>query len=584
MSDLYGRRRFFCIGLVLFALASLTGGLAPNEIVLIAARAIQGVGAAVASATSLSLLIVSFAEGKERNRALSVFSAVSSAGFAAGVVLGGVLTASLGWRSIFFINVPIGIVAALLTLRYVSESSSQTAAEHLDLPGAITVTLGLSLLVYALTEAANTSLFSVGTLSLLGVSAAVLISFFAIEHRSKNPLMPLSFLRRRTPFAANAIAILIVSTVSSLIFLITIFLQQIQGFSALSAGLAFLPTGLVFLVGSGFLSARFVTRFGMRGVLVWSMVVLGAGFFLLSFITPTTPFFSYLLPSMLVVSAGAASAWTAFYIAALSGARQGEEGLASGVINTSTQVGGPIGLAIAVTIASVVASQLAGKIGVPAATVAGFGYSFLADVLLAITGVALAAVLLPPQVVGIKAQKIATGEAVQPPLTVSPQTGIAPPNASKGASMKINIILVAVDGSENAQRAADTAIKLARDYQAEIIFLRVVTVPNTLTPGAIRAGGATILQQFYDYSLRDAEDYVSLLVSEANKAGVSSARGEVLRATSSPASVIVDKAKTEQADLIVIGTRGLDRPQRLLQGSVSSEVVAGADTQVLVVR
>src|SRR3984957_16833625 len=170
-SDLYGRRRLFSIGLIIFALSSLAGGLAPSEIVLIAARAVQGVGAAIASATGLSLLVVTFPEGRERNRALSVFAAVSSAGFAAGVILGGTLTAALGWRSVFYVNVPIGVVAALLALRLLVESKGQRLDRRLDLPGAITVTAGLSLLVYALTNAANQGLSSFQTLASLALSA-----------------------------------------------------------------------------------------------------------------------------------------------------------------------------------------------------------------------------------------------------------------------------------------------------------------------------------------------------------------------------------------------------------------------------
>jgi EmrB/QacA subfamily drug resistance transporter len=393
MSDVYGRRRLFNIGLVIFALSSLAGALAPSELVLIAARAIQGIGAAMASATSLSLLVVSFAEGPERNRALSVFSAVQSAAFAAGVILGGVLTASFGWRSIFFINVPIGIAGAILTTRFIPESRDQGATKHLDLPGAITVTAGLSLLVYALTIAASMSLLSFETLSLLGVAAVILAGFFVIEQRSKNPLMPLSFLRRSTVFTANAIAVLLVSTMSSVIFLLTIFLQQLQGFSALDAGIAFVPTAFVFLVGSGFLSARFVTRFGMRPVLIASMALLTIGFLFLSRITLGTPFLTALLPWMLVASTGAAFGWTAFYIAGLSGARKGEEGLASGIVNTSTQMGGPVGLAIAVTIASVVASRFVGQIGVPSATVAGFSYAFLADAIMTVLAIIFAVFL-----------------------------------------------------------------------------------------------------------------------------------------------------------------------------------------------
>jgi EmrB/QacA subfamily drug resistance transporter len=569
ISDLFGRRRLFNIGLVVFALSSLAGGLAPSELVLIAARAIQGIGAAMASATSLSLVVVSFAEGPERNRALSVFSAVQSAAFAAGVILGGVLTASVGWRSIFFINVPIGIIAAFLASRYISESRDQTAAKHLDLPGAITVTAGLSLLVYALTIAASTSLLSIETLSLLGVSIAVLVGFLAIEYRSKHPLMPLSFLRRGTVFTANAIAVLLVSTMSSVIFLLTIFLQQLQGFSALSAGLAFLPTAIVFLVGSGFLSARFVTRFGMRPVLLASMAVLTVGFLLLSRITLTTPFFSVLLPWLLITSTGAAFGWTAFYIAGLSGAKHGEEGLASGIINTSTQMGGPIGLAIAVTIASVVASRFVTQIGIRAATVTGFGYAFLADAVITVIGVIFAVSLRRPKAIEVEAPARAE---IGGPLLQSPQL-----------AMRIGKILVAVDGSENGRRAAETAIKLAKDYHAELAFLRVVTAPNVLTP-TVRAGGASIIKEFYDFAEKDARDYVDSLVNEAKNNGVLSAKGEVDRIASSPAAAIVDRANSEKVDLIVIGTRGLDKPKRFVLGSVSSAVVSDADSEVLVVK
>ena len=570
MSDLYGRRRLFSIGLVVFALSSLAGGLAPSEIVLIAARAVQGVGAAIASATGLSLIVVSFSEGSERNRALSVFSAVSSAGFAAGVILGGVLTASLGWRSVFFINVPLGIFAAVVTPRFIAESRGQSTNRHLDLPGAIAVTVGLSLLVYALTEAANTSLLSSTTLILLGVASMILASFLVIEYRSKSPLMPLSFLRRGTVFIANSLALVTVSVMSGMIFLLTIYLQQIRGYSALSAGIAFLPMALIFLVVGGFLSARFVTRFGMKPVLVSSMVLLMLGFLLLSRITLDTPYFSYLLPSMLVAAFGAAFAFTAFNIAALSGARQGEEGLASGLVNTSTQIGGPVGLAIAVTIASVVAAVVGGNLQLPSATVKGFGYAFLGDATMAGIGVVFAISIRRPK-------NIETTTEVKAEQSL-------PSVVERRKGMMISKILVAVDGSENGYRAAQTAIKLAGDYNAELVVLRVVTAPTALTPTIQRGQTSPIIKQFYDYAQKDSEDYVAKLVSEAKNLGIASVVGEVVRAQSSPASAITDKAKGEGADLIVIGTRGLDRPKRLFLGSVSSGVVANSDIQVLVVR
>jgi EmrB/QacA subfamily drug resistance transporter len=576
MSDLYGRRRLFSIGLIIFAISSLAGGLAPSEQVLIGARAVQGIGAAIASATGLSLIVVSFSEGAERNRALSIFSAVSSAAFAAGVISGGVLTASLGWRSVFFINVPIGIVAAVLAPRFIAESRGQVTDRRLDLPGAASVTIGLSLLVYALTEAANTSLFSAGTLEFLGLAAVVLVGFLLIESRTRTPLMPLNFLRRGTVFTANAVALLTVACMSSMIFLLTIYLQQIEGYSALSAGIAFLPTAIIFLVVAGYLSARFVTRFGMKSVLVSSMIVLAVGFLMLSRISLSTPFVSYLLPSMLVASLGAAFAFTAFNIAALSGAKQGEEGLASGLVNTSTQVGGPIGLAIAVTIASAVAAGLASQ-ATPAATVSGFGYAFLGSAVLALIAMGLAVSLRAPKTAAAAA-RVDQGE----PATVSVPVQSGAVEGRK--EMGIRKIIVAVDGSENGHRAAQTAIKLAKDYQAELIVLRVVTAPTALTPAGQRSQSSAIIQQFYDYAQKDAADYVDDIIAEAKNSGVAPVRGDVVRASSSPASTITQEAKREGADIIVIGTRGLDRPKRFFLGSVSSGVVADSGVQVLVVK
>lgn len=576
VSDLHGRRRLFSLGLVLFALSSLAGGLAPSELVLITARAVQGIGAAIASATGLSLLVVSFAEGPELNRALSIFAAVSSAGFAAGVIMGGVLTASLGWRSVFFINVPIGIVAAVLTPKLIQESRGNATDRHLDIPGAVLVTGGLSLLVYSLTEAANTSLLSLQTILPLALAAAVLLGFLFVEWRSRSPLVPLGFLRRGTVFAANAIAIVVISTMSSMIFLLTIYLQQFRNYSALSAGIAFLPTALVFLVVGGYLSARFVMRFGMKYVLVSSMVVLAVGFLLLSRITPDASYFYYVLPAMLIASLGAAFAFTAFNIAALSGAKHGEEGLASGLINTSTQVGGPIGLAVAVTIASAVAATLSGE-SLIASTVTGFGYAFLADSAIAFVALAMALLLRSPKAVHV------------PPVTapgVTPQEMKPSPTAPilQGRAMELHKVLVAVDGSESGHRAAQTAIKMAKDYGAELIVLRVVTPPTALTPATQRGQGGVIIGQFYELAQKDASNYVEGLVAEAKQSGVTSARGEIVRAPSSPASAISEKAKMDGADLIVIGTRGLDRPKRFLLGSVSSGVVAESGVQVLVVR
>jgi EmrB/QacA subfamily drug resistance transporter len=574
-SDIYGRRRLFGIGLVVFALSSLAGGLAPSESILIAARAVQGIGAAIASATGLSLLVVTFPEGRERNRALSVFAAVSSAAFAAGVILGGVLTATLGWRSIFFVNVPIGVVTAILATRLLVESRGDPTQRRLDLPGALSVTAGLSILVYALTNAANNGLLSPLTLAPLGLSAIVLASFLAIERRSSAPLMPLSFLRRGAVFSANALAILTIAAVSSMIFLLTIYLQQIQAYSALSAGLAFLPTAMVFLFVGGFLSARLVTRFGPKPVLLVGMTVQTAGFILLARLSVGTPYFTGLLPEMLVVSLGAALSFTAFNIAALSGARKGEEGLASGLINTSTQVGGPIGLAIAVTIVGVVAAGLGASVTAAAATVEGFRYAFLGAALLSGIGIVFASLIRRPKTVVTSKETVLQ---VAAPLSSSVAEG--------KMSLAMNKILVAVDGSENGERAARTAIGFARDYHAELDVLRVVQSPSAVTSSSPRVGGSGsgILKERYDYAEKEAEAYVNSVVGEAKSAGVSVAGGTVVRGSGPPANAIVETAKKEGADLIVIGTRGLGASGRFLQGSVSAGVVAHSDVTVVVVR
>ena len=574
-SDLYGRRRLFGIGLVVFALSSLAGGLAPSEAVLIGARAVQGIGAAIASATGLSLLVVTFPEGRERNRALSVFAAVSSAAFAAGVILGGVLTATLGWRSIFFVNVPIGIVTAVTASRFLVESRGDISQRRLDLPGALSVTAGLSILVYALTNAANEGLLSLQTLAPLALSAVVLAGFVVIEHKSSAPLMPLSFLRRGAVFSANALAILTISAVSAMIFLLTIYLQQIQGYSALSAGFAFLPTALVFLSVGGYLSAKLVTRFGARPVLLVGMTIQAAGFLLLNQLSVETPYLTALLPAMLVVSLGAATSFTAFNIAALSGARKGEEGLASGLINTSTQVGGPIGLAIAVTIVGVVVASLGASVTPAAATVEGFRYAFLGGAVLSGMGIIFASVIRSPRTVVVPKEPI-----LEVPSSLLPSV------SEPDISVAMRKILVAVDGSENGERAARTAIGFARDYHAELDVLRVVQSPSAVTPSSPRAGGAgsAILKERYDYAEKEAETYVNSVVSKAKSAGVSVAGGTVIRATGPPANAIVETAKKDGADHIVIGTRGLGASGRLLLGSVSAGVVANSGVTVVVVR
>ena len=576
-ADSFGRRRVFSVGLLVFALSSLSGGLAPSEAVLILSRAVQGVGAAMASSTALSLLQINFPEGPERNRALSVFAAVSSAGFAAGVVLGGVLTAAFGWRAVFFINVPIGLVAAFLAPRIVAESRVEGTGKHLDFAGGLTVTAGLALLVYALTEGANGSLFSPESLTPLGLSALMLVAFLVVERRSKAPLLPLSFVRRRTVFGANALALFRTAAQVPIVFLLTIYLQQVQGYSALDAGLAFVPQALVFMFAGGYLASRLVARFGTRPVLMVGMAMMAAGSLVLSRIAVETSFLLGLLPSMLLIAFGGAISFTADSMVALAGAGHGEEGLASGLVNTSTQVGGPIGLAIAVTIAGTAGTAAS-------ALVTGFGYAFLGGAVISGLGVVVAASMGHPRAV------VAHGEserlqAHEPIVSRLPAQRPARPSPSSEPRLStLRRILVAVDGSQNGERAAETAIQFAKDYAAELIVLRVLKAPVSYFPATpTGSGGPSVIREYLRYAEKDAREYVDGMVAKAREEGVE-ARGEVARTTASPASAIVGRARAEQVDLIIIGSRGLDRPRRLLLGSVSAGVAANPRIATLVVK
>lgn len=394
---IYGHKKLFVIGVLLFSLASLTGGLASSEFVLILARVVQGLGAAMASATGLSILVAAFPEGKDRNSALSIFAAATGSGFAAGMILGGVITATLGWRWVFEINVPIGVVVYLLSIKYISSTIGQIyeKSHHLDILGAFSVTAGLMLLVYSLNSAQNFGIGSLETLELLLLSVIVLAAFLLIEYRSKAPLMPLRFLRRRSIFGANAVGLLQVAAFVAMVFILTNYLQQVRGYSALSAGLAFLPMGVVFLVISGFLSARLVNRYGVKLILISGMALQTIGYLFLSPISLTESYFGGLLGPMLLIGLGTGLGFTAINIAALTGTRRGEEGLASGLINTSRQIGGPIGLAVLLTVANFETLSLTGQlVQSVVAMVTGFGYAFLGAALLTGIGIIFTALLI----------------------------------------------------------------------------------------------------------------------------------------------------------------------------------------------
>jgi EmrB/QacA subfamily drug resistance transporter len=389
--DIYGQKKLFIFGIALFTVASITGGFAPSLLFLVISRAIQGVGAAVSSVTAFAIFIELFPEGKERNRALGIFIAVLSAGFAAGSVAGGVLTVEFGWRSVMFVNVPIGIVAAVLSQKYLPNAAGRLIDGHLDLPGALTVTAGILLLVYGLTNAAD-SFSSLDTIIPLALSIAALSGFAVIESRSKAPLMPLSFLRRGTVLTANVLSLILGATVAGLSFIITIYLQQVLGYSALQAGAGFLPGAIIFFVIGGWGASRLVNRYGIRRVLVVSAALIAIGCAGLVGISPTGNYFG-VLPGMILWALGASIGFPAINVAAIAGTKPGEEGLASGLITTSTRLGFPLGLAILLTVAGATdpaPSSTAGPSASAAAVVGGFQWAIGVAALLGVLGVFVA--------------------------------------------------------------------------------------------------------------------------------------------------------------------------------------------------
>jgi EmrB/QacA subfamily drug resistance transporter len=385
MADLLGRRRVFMSGLVLFALASLAGGLAPSEGFLIAARAVQGLGGAILSPAALSIVTTTFREGSERNRALGIWGAVAGSGGAAGVLLGGVLTDSLGWEWVFFVNTPIAIAAALLAPRLIDESRDEVSVRRFDAAGALTVTAGLSLLVYAMVDATN-----------MAVSLALLATFVIWELRAPAPLVPFKIFRDRNRTGANLTGLLIGASLFSMFFFVSLYMQQVLGYSPLKAGFSYLPLAVTIILSAG-VASQLVTRFGFKPVLVAGMALVAAGLLMFAGVSVHGSYASDVLPASLVAAAGLGFSFVPVTIAAVAGVRDDDAGLASGLINTAQQVGGALGLAVLSTIAISRTGDFApGPHGAPtpSALTEGFHSAFTAGAGFAILGIVLALVLV----------------------------------------------------------------------------------------------------------------------------------------------------------------------------------------------
>jgi EmrB/QacA subfamily drug resistance transporter len=396
LADLMGRRRMFMLGLVVFSLASLAGGLAQSEPWLIVARAVQGLGAAIVSPAALSIITTTFSEGAERNRALGVWGAVAGAGGAAGVLLGGILTSGLSWRWVLFVNVPIGVLCAFLAPRLLVESRAETATRQFDIPGAVTVTAGLALLVYALVEAVNVGWGSTQTLLEIAGAIVLIAVFLAIELRSRAPLMPFSIFRLRTLRGADTVALLIGMSLFSMFFFVSLYMQQVLHYSALKAGLSYLPLASAIILSAGAASAG-VTRFGFKPVLLTGLLFVAGGLFWFSRVPGTGgTFLANVLGPSLLAAIGLGLSFVPVTIAAVTGTKPHEAGLASGLVNTAQQVGGALGLAILATIANSRTNDLlhAGRHNVAIALTKGFDRAFLVGACFALAGALLTIVLI----------------------------------------------------------------------------------------------------------------------------------------------------------------------------------------------
>ena len=387
MADLLGRRRVFMGGLVLFALASLAGGLAETEGQLIAARAVQGLGAAILSPAALSIVTTTFQDGAERNKALGIWGAVAGSGGAAGVLLGGVLTDGLGWEWVLWVNVPIGFAAAALAPVLIAESRSTSETRHFDALGAVTITAGLSILVYALVDAVEAGWGSTQTIGLLTLAAALIGIFVAIELRSRSPLVPFRIFRIRTLTGANVVGLLVGASLFSMFFFISLYMQQVLDYSAIDAGLSYLPLAVTIIISAG-VASQLVTRLGFKPVLMAGLAFIAAGLAWFSQVSVGGSFEADILGPSLLAAMGLGFSFVPVTIAAVAGVEEREAGLASGLINTSQQVGGALGLAVLATVANSRTEDVSeGARGLSTSALAeGFQAAFLAGSGIALLG------------------------------------------------------------------------------------------------------------------------------------------------------------------------------------------------------
>src|SRR3989441_8942755 len=418
LADLFGRRRLFMAGLLLFTVSSLLDGLAWSEGSLIAFRGLQGLGAAMMSPAALSILTTTFDEGRERNRALGIWGAVAGSGGAVGVLLGGVLTSAFSWPWIFYVNVPVGAAVIALSPWLLRESRADLPNRYFDFAGAATITSGLMLLVYGMTRATQHGWGTPETIGLLTASGVLIASFFLIESRTKAPLLPLRIFRLRTLAGSNLSALIATAAVFSQFFLLTLYMQQVLHYSALKTGVAYIGLTVTTIALSA-VAQGLVTRFGVRRVLPVGLALSTVALVLFAQLPVHGHYFRDLFPGFIVSGLGLAFVFIPMSIGALTGVRQADAGIASGLINTSQQIGGAIGVAAATTIATTfTAHYVDSHAGITAlrgaALTHGLQIGFYALAATAAVGAALAALLIESQ----------PAQAEREPEVGEPQVGV----------------------------------------------------------------------------------------------------------------------------------------------------------------
>ena len=409
LADLIGRRRMFVVGLVMFGVGSLLGGLSGSSNFLDGARALQGIGAAFVSPAALSLVTTIFAEGAERNRALGVWGAVAGAGGAVGVLLGGVLT-EIDWRLVLFVNVPVAAFAILAAPRVLPEGKDPTEVKGFDLPGAVSVTAGLGLLIFAMVKASQEGWGTTATIVRLAIGVALVIAFVVIELRTKHPLLPFSIFRLRTLRGANIAGILTGMSLFSMFLFISYYLQFVLGYSAIKTGVAYLPLAVSIIITAG-VASQLVTRIGFKPTLIGGLVILAIGLFWFSRISPTGSYVSDVLGPSILAGCGLGFTFVPVTIAAVTGTSGPQAGIASGLINASQQIGGALGVAILVSVSTSRIADFGRAAGTHHALVAGYSRAFLVGCGFAVLAALLSAVVVSGKDSREQAQAARRGEA-----------------------------------------------------------------------------------------------------------------------------------------------------------------------------